>query len=332
MPWRAILGMTVWCTRAEGYCFLTVEINVAGYAVAVPCIDFNDPIIANIPPQYLEPPDICACNDEACILAPPTISAAKKWGENLFGGNLLVGFNEEGIARFTDLNTKLARSDLRLSCRFASLDEELADSPAAQNDILLAFVLTNVYTTTEAFSVIPGRLATLIPLSSPADVPSPNCTRCPVGIHFPTRPLTAVVQLLDSNHNELALCTSASYFCAGAPDALLYVALYVGATKVSDIPLGNLHGSTEMNAELGKAFFDDIRIAKSNAGYRLQFLAQAYDFQRYGSDLASKRIIRAESEEFIIVNGAPSTIELRVRNQNYTLKHIHWRSSDRAQN
>ena len=293
---------------------LIVEVIAAGYAVAVPCIDFSDRNIATIPPQYLDPPDICACDDEPCILGPTTISEARKWGENLFGGNLLVGFNEEGIAKFTDLNTKLARSDLRLACRFASKDDDLADSPAARNDALLAFVLTAVYVTTEPFSVIPGRLATLMTLSSPADVPSPNCTRCPVGIHFQARPLTAVVQLLDSNHNELALCTSASHFCAGAPDALLYVALYAGATKVSDMPLGNLHGTTQTNAELGKAFFQDIRIAKSNAGYHLQFLAQAYDFYRYGSALASKRVISAQSEEFIIVNGAPSAIELRVGN------------------
>ena len=44
------------------------------------------------------------------------------------------------------------------------------------------------------------------------------------------------------------------------------------------------------------------------------------------------KLINDIQKEFIIVNGAPSTIELRVRNQNYTLKHIHWRSSDRAQN
>jgi len=101
--------------------------DAAGYAVAVPCIDFKDPNIANIPRQYLHPGrGICACNDEPCILAPATISAAKNWGANVFGGNLATGFDKEGVARFTDLNTKLARSDLRVACRFASKDEDLA--------------------------------------------------------------------------------------------------------------------------------------------------------------------------------------------------------------
>jgi hypothetical protein len=286
--------------------------DAAGYAVAVPCIDFNDPNIANIPPQYLHPRrGICACNDESCILAPATISAAKNWGANLFGGNLATGFDEEGVARFTDLNTKLARSDLRVACRFASKDEDLAKLYFDDN-FLLAFVLTRDYTLTNTFSVMPGRLATLIPISSPANVASPNCTRCPARLQFPAQPLKASVQLLDSNHNELALCTAASRFCAGAPNALVFLELYVGATKVSDIPPGNLRGSTETNAKLGKAFFNDITIAKSQAGYRLRFLAQAYDFLKFGSDLASKRIITADSEEFMVVNGAPSTIELRV--------------------
>jgi hypothetical protein len=287
--------------------------DAIGYAVAVPCIDFNDPNIANIPPQYLHPRrDICACNDEACILAPSTISAARNWGANLFGGNLGTGFDRDGIARFTDLNTKLARSDLRVACRFARKDEDLAKLYFAET-FLQAFVLTTEYIVTDTFRVLPGRLATLIPISSPANVASPNCTRCPPRLQFPAQPLKASVQLLDSNHNELALCTAASQFCAGAPNALVFVELYVGTTKVSDIPPGNLHGSTETNARLGKAFFNGIKIAKSQAGYRLRFLAQAYDFLKYGSDLASKRIITADSGEFIVVNGAPSTIELRVR-------------------
>ena len=291
---------------------ITFAMDAAGYAVAVPCIDFNDPNIANIPPQYLHPRrDICACNDKPCILAPTTISAAKKWGAHLFGGNLATGFDAEGTARFTDLNTKLARSDLRVACRFASKDEDLAKL-YRDDDFLLAFVLTSDYTMTNTFSVLPGRLATLIPISSPADVASPNCSRCPARLQFSGQPLKASVQLLDSNHNELVLCTAASQFCAGAPNALVFLELYVGTTKVSDTPPGNLLGSTETNAKLGVAFFNGITIAKSRAGYRLRFLAQAYDFLKYGSDLASKRIITADSQEFIVVNGAPSAIELRV--------------------
>lgn len=223
----------------------------------------------------------------------------------------MIGFNKEGFAQFTDLNTNLARSDLRVACRFARKDENLAKIFFDDN-YLLAFVLTRVFTLTNTFNVIPGRLTTLMILSSPANVGSPNCTRCPAGLHFPARPLKASVQLLDSNHNELALCIAASQFCAGAPNTLVFVELYSGTRKVNDIPPGNLHGSTETNAKLGQALFNSIRIARSQAGYHLRFLAQAYDFLKYGSDLASKRIISADSEEFIVVNGAPSTIELRV--------------------
>ena len=36
-------------------------------------------------------------------------------------GNLLGLFDDDGIARFTDLTTDLARNDVRFACRFANV-------------------------------------------------------------------------------------------------------------------------------------------------------------------------------------------------------------------
>jgi len=285
----------------------TIPIGDTGLVLGIPCFDNSDPNIDRIPPQYV---NFCECHDEACLLRPSSLAAGRELGASTMSGNLLANFDSLGIAHFTDLSTNLARSDLRVACRFAEKDQDLAESIEAQNDATLAFVLTRILARSDMFTVFPGRLKRLLPTVGPGNTSGVGCARCPIGVHLQETALSAQVQMLDAADNELVHCTPTSRFCTGAPTTRLFVTLYNSSgTMVSNIPTGNLHGTTESQASQGKALFDNILIIASKQGYRLRFLAQATQFLP-GGMRTSNFVIHADSDPFVVVNGPPSIITL----------------------
>ena len=281
----------------------TISIGRSGTVVAMPCVDLSDP-----KPMRVDSSSYCRCDDEECLLGPTRISETRVKFFSILKGNVQAMFDEIGVAKFTDLKTDLARTDIRITCRYGAEDATLAATQEAELDPSFKYVLTPIYVHSNPFTVYPGRLQSLVPIFGPATTLSPGCARCPEGIHFPEEPLAAAVQLLDSAGNELDQCSSTSRFCAAAQSALLYVTLIDAGQDVSSIPVDNLHGTTETYAVDGKAHFENIKITRSNLEYRLRFLAQATNFLSNG--LSSKYTIAAESDPFIVVNGPPAKITL----------------------
>ena len=294
----------------------TIIFGDRGRVLGVPCYDNSDSLISSLPPDFLLPlPSpytapfrICNCQDTACLRQPNTVAAQRKWGALAFGGNLLSVFDDSGLARFTDVHTKLARSDLRFACRFAIEDEELSQTYAATLDRLVGFQLTDNIAISKPFTVFPGRTVSMKALAGPWGRAGNLCPRCPAGVHLPRVGMKAEVQLMDAGDNDLVRCTDAFRFCAGAPSLLLYVMLYIGSDRASDSPAGNLHGTTDSNARFGKAVFTDMRVRASHGHYHLKFLAQATDFLPPRGLLTSKRLIEVNSLTFTVVNGPPHSI------------------------
>jgi Ca2+-binding EF-hand superfamily protein len=285
----------------------TIPMSSETFVMAIPCLDFSDTRIESLPPRLLDPPRYCPCNDTACHLQLKRVRDVQSFGGATFGGNLIGRFDSIGMARFTDLNTRLARNDLRVICRFTEPDEARLDDPRALADPLFAYILSQDYVITSTFVVYPGRLQRLMPLVGPGNYS--GCARCQHGVHLLLGRLQATVQLLDSADNELVACTPASRFCRGAPTAMIKVRLYDADDNVVDNqPEGNLQGIIEVDAVQGKAYFNEVRVRSAGKGYYLRFHSQGTDFKAGG--LTSTNIIHADSEPFAVVNGAPAVIDL----------------------
>ena len=287
----------------------TIPIGSDNFMMAIPCIDRTDTRIDNLPPRLVNPTRFCECNDEACIKRLRYVKETMSWGAQMMGGNAMGQFDAVGMARFTDLSTRLARNDIRVVCRFAEISPERQDSVEAALDPLFAYELTDALSLSNTFTVYPGRLRRLASLMGPRNSSGVDCSRCPLGVHLLKKPLQASVQLLDAANNEIAECIPDSRFCDGAPNTMIIARLYDSSDSiVGDIPPGNLHGITIANAVKGKAHFTDIRVSASRHGYYLKFQAEMTNFHPQG--VTSMSVIHVDSDQFSVVNGVPAIINL----------------------